>query len=375
MSSRPGSEPKAICGRQRADGSICTNAAGCKVPHPAATADASPAGSATAGAAARADGGYGPGDDAWTIAAPVVHEGGPESWLSPRQVRSCYDDATYQLLADALARPGSPAERVLQSESPGGLAHSAIAAIRRGEEPAERAANSLAATLAWRSVRSDWWESYGPVHSLRARLDGASRRHDEAAERRARADRFVNICGGDRGDLDLETASLRLRGAFAQHMRLAGDPEADWEGVLGSILHDALSHPNAQAYPDGRVVADIDAEVRNDPTALRARHTEAIIALHVRSDPWRSPGMMRAVRRWATAHAESPRRRERDAAKELRAAERDLADADFIELVGTGNAETFVAAADKATAAGVRMNPNTLNMIDEARQHLWRRIE
>ena len=78
-------------------------------------------------------------------------------------VRRGGPSAASGLLAQAVAeQPGGMLTSALQSESPDGLAHSAISALRRGGQPTPPAQASLDATLTWRDAWNRWHDAQGP---------------------------------------------------------------------------------------------------------------------------------------------------------------------------------------------------------------------
>ena len=275
---------------------------------------------------------------------------------------------TYPVLDQAISeRPGGAITKTLQSQSPGGLAHSAICALRRGDTPTPQAQTSLDATLAWREAWDRWSDAYEPWHTMVSRLETAIMEAAEARRRASAAQRCVAFYGGRLGDLAERDAALRLRGAFAQTRGIAGSEGADWQDELALLRSNVRGHidSNQMICPDGFLWCDLPP---SDSGRLPA---EPLIAAW--SQTQRRPGMRRAARRWATAVAQPYIE-----AEHAYEAQRVIVDVKFhgsdpVSVVGADAVVALLAASVVATGAGVRIAPHQHDTIDAFRGALPQR--
>ena len=272
--------------------------------------------------------------------------------------------ARHRLVGMAVAEAGAGVvTRALQSESPDGLAHSAIAAHRRGDPPRQDAQRALDAVLAWRDAWDSWWVAYGPYHRLVSRHQAAASAAHAAAERAHTAREVLRWYGGPLGTLTERDAALRLRGAFAQKRGVAAGGSEAWQGELAAAassvrLSGSLPSWNGVISPDGRTVDDA-ARGRLDAGPLLAAWARL----------FGPPGMRRAARRWATAVADPILAAAPPVAAAAAEAERKLAATTVVETAGGDAVRQIIAAADRAEQAGVRIGSHqqgTVNYLKRA---------
>ena len=264
---------------------------------------------------------------------------------------------TPTILTEALANPGGLAERALQSESPDGLAHSAICAMRRGEAPTHQAKAALEATLEWRQAWERWWEHYAPWHEMESRAQSAVQNWETRRREAQIASQCVDFYGGPLHLNDGPTAVTRMRGAFAQAKGLAGDPDADWESALEStLLHLPSGYPevyDAFVHPNGFIIDDLYDRVRGEGGASPVGDT--IIALWAHSHPNSSRRRRNMARRWATETAAPYLQAAREQKRITAGVLDEYVGTDFTDTVGADNIRKLCEAAEKAQDAGVRI--------------------
>ena len=275
---------------------------------------------------------------------------------------------TLPILDQAISeRPGGAITKTLQSQSPGGLAHSAICALRRGDTPTPEAQSSLDATLAWREAWECWSDAYEPWHTMVSRLETAIMKTAEARRRSKAAQRCVAFYGGHLGDLAERDAALRLRGAFAQTRGIAGSESADWQDELALLRSEVRGRidSNQIICPDGFLWGDLPP---SDSGRLPA---EPLIAAWAQTQ--RRPGMRRAARRWATAVAQPYIEAEHACEAQRVIVDVKFHGADPVSVVGAEAIVALLAAGVVATAAGVRISPHQHDTIDAFRGGLAQR--
>ena len=262
-------------------------------------------------------------------------------------------------------RPDGPVTKQLQAESPNGLAHSAISALRRGEQPSPEAQASLDAVLGWRDAWSVWWEAYSPYHGMRSRWQQAVNTAGDAHRRAETARSCVDWYGGKLGYLSAHDAGLRLRGAFAQRRGLAGGGSAAWRGELDEILSTLNRHHSPDvviAPPGGRLGDYSSAELDAGPGAAPA---EPLIAAWSRT--FGTDGLRRAARRWASAAAAPLIEAETTTRAEASAARHEANSTSQLEVVGRDAVTHLLTAADAAASAAVRISDHQTDTINELR--------
>ena len=265
--------------------------------------------------------------------------------------------------------PEGALTRTLQSTSPGGLAHSALAALRRGETPTPESQASLDAVLTWREAWETWFESYVPWHTLVSRTDAAISTATEAKWRADVARSCVTWYGGPLGKLTEGDAAFRLRGAFAQHQGLVGADEETWQLAMLGAKTDVESHydsssrrPQQALDPRGLTYDDLPPFGHEDENDLPR---EPLIAASAKVN--RKLGLVRAARRWATAVATPILAAESAARAAADAAVAAFAQADPLEMIGAEAIAALVEAHTEADSAGVRVHEHQADTVNAMR--------
>ena len=255
---------------------------------------------------------------------------------------------------------GRPLLSAVQSQSPGGLAHSAISALRRGELPVPEAQASLDSTIEWRAAWDQWFDAAAPLHTALSQAQGAAREAAEARGRAGAARRCLGQLGGPLEGLDEPEAAKRLRGAYAQHAGLAGAEAQDWRYHLDTLrnriaLQVRFDEPLS---PSGLLIGDLDRAAAED----RSLPAEPLIASWIRFDG--TDGLRRAARRWATAAAAPVFDAERAAARKEADAAAELHSAAPVATVGREAADRILSAAEAADSPGVRLHPHQRQAVE-----------
>ena len=247
----------------------------------------------------------------------------------------------------------------LESESPHGLARSAISAIRRGEDPRPDAQASLDAVLAWRDAWAQWWTAQAPWHTMGSRQQAAERAAETASARAGTARSCLKWYGGQLGQLNEHDAALRLRGAFAQLNRLTNASPEAWLLELSDLRRSLAGHiaPNQPIGPGGLRLNDLDGQAIEDVPR------EPLIAAY--ANVYWLDGLSRAARRWATAVSRPLLSTETAAQAELALQTAQSVRADPAEIIGVEAIEAMLAAAGQAQAAGVRISESSSSTISQ----------
>ena len=269
--------------------------------------------------------------------------------------------AEASLVAEALAdHPGGSFVSQLQSESPDGLAHSAITALRRGDRPTDQAQASLDATVTWRGAWGRWWEAHGAWHGMRSRLQAAEGASGQARARADTARACLAWYGGEMGSLNESEAALRLRGAYAQAARITPTGPSVWRYEMDEIRSKLGAHVTASQpiSPTGLRVGDLDG------MPSEKLPVEPLVAAWVRTVA-SSRGLQRAARRWASAVCVPILAAEREADADAEDIRRRAAATDPVELIGEDAVNAMLTAAQAAQAAGVRVQPHQAAAISQ----------
>ena len=298
------------------------------------------------------------------VALPAAHAYTPTGTLSEFE-----SDEASLLVAQAVAdQPGGLFVSQLQSESPDGLAHSAISALQRGDRPTDRAQASLDATVDWRVEWSRWHDAQSAWHSMQSRLQTAER---SAGQARAHADQ-ARAClawyGGKLGSLSEHDAALRLRGAYAQTARITPTGPSVWQHEMHEIRSKLSAHVAAdqRISPAGLRVGDLGG------VPAEKLPVEPLVAAWARTVA-SSGGLQRAARRWATAACAPILAAEREAVAEAEDINRRSAAIDPVEMIGEDAVNAMLAAAQAAQAAGVRVQPHQTETISQMQVRVGRR--
>ena len=209
-----------------------------------------------------------------------------------------------RMLEMALAESdGGIITRTLQSESPGGLAHSAIAALRRGVTPRQDAQEALDAVLEWREAWALWSAAYTPYHVLVSRRESAVR----AANAATATAREVSVRGCQRShrprDHRAEGRQLVRRAARRPHR----------EGRCSSSQGRVRSDPGNRRQRYGSLGQRTSHRRRQRqqelPHARRGRHDIARRADSRRSLPSQQACGRAAGASWARLHGSAGMKR------------------------------------------------------------------
>ena len=262
------------------------------------------------------------------------------------------------LLREAVEGRSEALTRQLQSESPQGLAHSAITAMRRGEDPSSEAQASLDAVVSWREAWGKWWEQQTPLHAMHSRHQAAQGDAERSQRSAGRARASLEWYGGPLGDLSEHEAGKRLRGAFAQHRRLVDATPERWHSEMQEVRSRLAGHvpSNLSIAPTGTKINDLDGM----PAEELPR--EPLIAAYARVH--HLSGIERAGRRWATAATKPILVKEAETHDTARATTRQMLETDPVDFIGREAVDEMLVAARTATAAGVRISTEAQGMIN-----------
>ena len=263
------------------------------------------------------------------------------------------------LLRMAVEDQSEAATRQLQSESPQGLAHSAITAMRRGEDPSPEAQASLDSVLSWRESWGKWWEQQAPLHAMHSRHQAAQGAAQRSERRAGRARASLEWYGGPLGDLSEHEAGKRLRGAFAQHRGLIDAPQERWHSGMQELRSRLTGRvpSNLSITPTGTKINDLDGVPADELPR------EPLIAAYARVH--QIAGIQRAAQRWATAVAKPIFAEEAETRDTARATTREMLETDPVDFIGREAVDEMLAAARTATAAGVRISTEAQGMINQ----------